>query len=551
MPSDLPERAPTENSSPYTGRWVARLRGKIIAQGATREEARRAALLIRPKENPEIIYMSPAPYTNLPLINSVLAVLPGNEPIYLVGGAVRDLLINRSTHDLDFVVALDALKVARKVANALGAAYYPLDVENDAGRVILTNADGSRDVLDFCSYRGKDLEADLHARDFTINAIALDPRAQSLIDPLDGVADLKGKCIRACSESTFSDDPLRILRAIRQATALGFGINPETQTLIKQAIGMLNKPSPERLRDEVFKILDGPKPATSIRLLDRLGILPYVMPELPAMKGVKQSPPHVHDVWEHTLRALDYLDDILAALSSEFDAESGNDLLTGLLTLQLGRYREQLGRHLAKAPDAERSPRALLFFAALYHDIAKPLTMKIESNRIRFLGHDERGVEVVEMRSLALRLSKDEIDHLRIMVREHMRVHLLSDRLLKEAAQPSRKAIYRFFRDTGETGVDLCLLAMADQRATYDHGLPQQNWQACLEVCRLLLENWWEKPAETVNGNELMDILGIKPGPELGQLIDSIREAQAIGEVANREDALSFARGWLAGKNSA
>jgi putative nucleotidyltransferase with HDIG domain len=273
------------------------------------------------------------------------------------------------------------------------------------------------------------------------------------------------------------------------------------------------------------------------------------------MKGIKQSAPHIHDVWEHTMRVVDYLEDILGALTPGYSAESSNDLLTAQLTFRLGRFREQFGKHFSKAPELERSPRALLFLAALYHDIAKPLTMKIENNRVRFLGHDERGTEVVETRALALRLSNDEINRLKILVREHMRIHFFTDRMLKESTEPSRKAIYRFFRATEETGVDLCLLAMADQRATYDHTLSQQNWQACLDVCRILMENWWDKPAETiaplqlVNGNELMDTFGIKPGPELGQLIESIREAQAVGEVTDRDQALSFARGWLAAKS--
>jgi hypothetical protein len=125
-----------------------------------------------------------------------------------------------------------------------------------------------------------------------------------------------------------------------------------------------------------------------------------------------------------------------------------------------------------------------------------------------------------------------------------------------EGKPPSRKAIYRFFRDSGRAGPDLVLLGLADLRGTQGAGLKQETWAAALEVGRILLENYWEKPDETVNpprlldGKELMDELGLPPGPELGKLIEAIREAQASGKVSNREEALDFARSWQAGSQS-
>src|SRR5512141_2413787 len=162
---------PQVPASPYAGRWVARLQGKIIAQGGTPEQALRAAQTSRHKERPEIVFM-PLPYSYHPLIDKVRDVLPRQE-IFLVGGAVRDMLLNRLSHDLDFAVPSNGISLARRVANALNADFMVLDDERDTGRVIVTEANGMRTFLDFAVYRGRDLEEDLRARDFTINALAL------------------------------------------------------------------------------------------------------------------------------------------------------------------------------------------------------------------------------------------------------------------------------------------------------------------------------------------------------------------------------------------
>jgi len=151
-------------------------------------------------------------------------------------------------------------------------------------------------------------------------------------------------------------------------------------------------------------------------------------------------------------------------------------------------------------------------------------------------------------RGRALQLSSNEIERLEIIVRNHMRVLNHTNRLAKEQKSPSRRAIYRFFRDTGAAGVDVCLLALADLRATYEHILPQEMWAAILDVVRLFMENWWEKRTESItppsllNGNELMQELKLQPGPLIGQLLEAIHEAQAMGEVSTREQALELAR---------
>lgn len=549
------ERSPVVNresipASPYAGRWVARVRGRIIGQGGTPQQALHAAQLSRHKEKPEIIYM-PLPLAYSPLVDRVREILPGQE-LYLVGGAVRDMLLNRPSPDLDFALSSNGISLARRVANALHADFLVLDSERDTGRVIVTEPDGTRMFLDFATYRGRDLEEDLRARDFTVNAIAFDLRNQTLLDPLNGASDLGARVLRACSPTSLSDDPVRILRAVRQAAAFQLKIEPETRQSMKQAVRLLPNVSMERLRDELFKILEGPKPDASIRALEIIGVLPFLLPELPALKGVEQSPPHMFNVWEHTLSALGYLEVILATLTSRDTTDDSQDVFSERLRLILGQFFEQFTKHFAESLNADRSVRAALFFAALYHDNQKPATKTVEyTGRIRFFDHDVRGAVVAEERGRVLHLSNDEVERIGLIVRHHMRFHFFTSRLEGEKKEPSRKAIYRFFRDSGEAGVDLVLLGLADVRGTQGPALTLETWTAALEIARILLENYWEKPQEVIdpprllNGNELMSELGLEQGRVVGQLLEAIREGQATGNIQNREQALEFARDYL------
>lgn len=542
------DAGPDANKSPYAGRWVARVGGRVVAQGDSPEQALRASQHVRFKEKPEIVFM-PLPFSFPPLVERILNSLPPEQEIHLVGGAVRDLLLSQPSIDLDFAVPANGIAIARRVANALDAAFMPLDDERDTGRVVVTESNGSHLYIDFATYRGADLNEDLKARDFTINAMAYDLRGGTILDPLGGGADLRAKLIRACSDSSMIDDPVRILRAVRQAAAFNLRIDPSTREQMRNAADQLGRISPERLRDEVFKILKGPKPDAALRALEILGILPYLMPELVELKGVHQSEPHVYEVWPHTLAVLDYLGQVISALRVGYNAEQTNDMFTGLLTLRLGRYREQFAAHFARSLNMDRPMRSILFFAALYHDVCKPRTAMVEeSGRIRFFDHDMQGAEVAARRAKFFNLSNEEVERVRIIIKNHMRMHFFADRISKQNQPPSRKAIYRFFRDSGEAGVDLILLGLADVRGTYAHSLTVDTWNAYLEVARILLENYWERPQEVVSpprlldGNDLMKELDLKAGPLIGRLLEAVRENQAAGKINDRAEAIEFAR---------
>jgi poly(A) polymerase len=490
-----------------------------------------------------------------PFFMHILELLPSDVPFYLVGGAVRDALLGRTSFDLDFVTPGDSLKLARKLADDLGGAYFPLDTRRNVARIILKPKEGSNNgytrpiKLDISRFQGADLDGDLRGRDFTINAMALDVHhLDQLVDPLHGAEDLLKKRLQACSANSMSDDPVRILRAVRFSVDLKLKILAETLNQIRAAIPSLPEVSAERLRDELFRILLLARPSIALRLLDMLEVLEYILPEVCVLKDVKQGPPHVMDVWGHTLDILSRMENLLEVLSPNYDPDKAGNLSLGMVVLRLGRFRQQLAWHLNSALNPDRPHRGLIFLAALYHDVGKLATRSVdEKGVIRFLGHDQIGGQLAEKRARALKLSKLEINRLVNIVSHHMRPSLLSHP--KDA--PSRKAVYHFFRDTGAAGVDICLLSLADVQATYGPTLPQDRWDRHLDVVRTLLSAWWEDktekalPPTLINGDDLQEELAVPPGPIIGYLLESIREAQVGGEVSSREQAVQLARGIL------
>jgi tRNA nucleotidyltransferase/poly(A) polymerase len=550
-----PDPDEQDDLAAYAGRWVAVIGNRVVGQGGTPDQAQQAAKSTRSKEVPQIRYIAlRSPVTISPWVEQVSNILSINTPVYLVGGALRDALLNKDSHDLDFVLPEKAVWAARRVADQLKGAFYILDEERQTARVILQPKPGERLLLDFALQRGPDLESDLRARDFSINAIAINIRQpDTLLDPLGGAADLLGRKLRACSPDAFYYDPVRILRAVRIASAYQLNIVAETRQWMRQAVKGLENVSPERLCDELFRIFSGPHPALVIRALDLLDALQPILPEIAGLKGISQSPPHTADVFRHALDTVRRLEQLLQVLAPVFEKEITDNLMMGMVSLKLGRYRQQLNEHLDTSLTPDRSVRPLLFMAALYHDTGKANTYQVDpQGQIRFLGHEKLGEQIASLRAKNLHLSTAEVDRLSRIVSNHMRPLWLAHQRNKVSA----RAVYRFFRDTGAAGVDICLLALADLLSTYGTGLPQELWEQQLEVTQALLSGWWEhpqemiSPAKLIDGNDLMREFELKAGPQIGRLLEEIREAQVSGEVSTPQQAIDLARKILANKIS-
>ncbi len=478
----------------------------------------------------------------------------GSQEVYLVGGVVRDLLMKRACHDMDFALSGDPRRLGREVANAVRGDFFVLDDERNIVRAIYHSPAGGRTFLEFSSLRGKDIENDLLARDFTINALALEiHHPEKLIDPLGGLKNLRDKTLRACSRTAIQDDPVRVLRGIRQALAFQFHFEPATLNAIKDAAPFVSQVSPERQRDELFNILDGCQASSAIRLLDQIVALERILPEIPLLKGEVQPPPHVYDVWEHTLSVLQNLEIVYSTIVGDYNEDRASNLMMGLATMHLGRFRHLLAQHFNNSLNPGRSLRSLLFMAALYHDVAKPTVRQAAPNgHLHFIGHEDIGAEIAVERAQALALSQVEVKRIETLVHEHMRIHHLA----KTRLVPSRRVIFRYFRSTGPAGVELCLLSLADTLATHGPNLTQEDWTDELVVCKTLLEGWWERrdevvaPARLLTGDNLIKELQVPPGPLVGNLLAAIQEAQAGGEIHDRQQALDYARELLKGERN-
>jgi len=473
-------------------------------------------------------------------------------PVYLIGGAVRDLLLKLPAHDLDFAMPGDVRRVARRTADALDGAFYMLDDERSTARVIFQDVEAGRFVLDFAALRADTLEGDLRARDFTINAIAIDiNKPNDLIDPLGGAQDLKDKCLRMCTPQSFEEDPLRVLRGVRQALSLQFRIVPETWAAMGAAAPQLVRVSMERKRDEVFRMAEGRGFATALQMLDHLGVLEQLFPEAAALEDVALPLGHTPNVWEHTLSVVRRLEELINVLVDAHKEDDVASLHLGLAATQLHRFRPALAAFYAQEPVPGRSLRGVLKLAAALHDIGKTVVEGEENKgRLRFPEHAGEGSGLAAKRGSALTLSKDEATRIKAIIESHMQLHALA-----KAPNPVEKRdVYCFFKFSGAAGVDVCLLSLADIMAAYGPALPLERWQAELDVVEAMLAGWFEQyeqvvsPPRLVTGKDLMRELGVRPGRRMGALLDVIEETQACGEILEREQALAFARKWLEGE---
>ncbi|MFQ6059146.1 MAG: CCA tRNA nucleotidyltransferase [Anaerolineae bacterium] len=463
---------------------------------------------------------------------------------YLVGGCVRDRLLGRQSRDIDFVVQADAAALAREMADWLRGSFVLLNDVHGTGRVVLHDAAGEHVFFDFTWLRGGGLAADLALRDFTINAIAVDiahifEESLPLIDPYGGQRDLAERRIRVISEAVFRDDPLRMVRAIRFASELGFSLDPLTDVLLRRDHLLIKRVSRERVRDELVHILVLPHGADGLMELDSAGLLPTIIPELRTLKRMEQPPPHYLDVFQHSLETVRELEGVIGAL------ERGGDRALA----PLAPFAPQLLAHLQTPLAGERPRSVLLKLAALLHDVGKPAARELTpQGRVRFFDHDKGGAGRAAAIAQRLRFGGREVGVVKTIVRHHMRPLLLARR---ERVTP--RAIYRFFRDTHETGVDILLLALADARATHGPYLEAEEWERLVNLVRLMLAKYYEErevaiaPPKLIDGDDLMAEFGLKSGPRIGELLEAVREAQVQGEVRTREEALAYVAELLAG----
>ncbi len=528
--------------SPYAGRWVALANEQLAGVGHSPDEALHMARRSQPKVRLVLQFvdvLDGEPLLLPELLEELRPYLTTTQPIYLVGGAVRDALLGRLTNDLDFVLPHDAIPLTFKIADAIKAPAYVLDRERDTGRIVLPDA---HTYLDFARFRGGNLEEDLQDRDFTINAMAMPATAttaESIIDPYNGRSDLASQTIRLVNEHALERDPVRALRALRLALSLNFTIAPETETAVSQSAHLLQNASIERIRDEWVKMLSTAVPDQAIQQLHNLNLAAVILPEVENLVGVEQSAPHHEDVLAHTVSVLRWLRQVEQCLQKE----TLDDQVLADLQQQLAPFAQQLNAHLTRQVDGNLNGRILLRLGTVFHDVGKADTQtREEDGRIRFLGHDAVGSTLAAARLTAMRFSNAHVAYVTKIVLGHMRPLLLAN----NGKPASRRAIFRYFRDINSAGIDVALLSLADHLATYNGIGNTTKWQTLIQIVTQLLHAYFAEHPQTVapklllNGRFIMQELKLKPGPEIGRITRLLQEAQAAGEINTKAEAILF-----------
>lgn len=426
------------------------------------------------------------------------------EEIFLVGGSVRDALMGLSQTDLDFTTSANPSKIEKLVKSwaediwKTGAPYGTISFKKENITFEITTyrneiyrTKSRKPEVTF----SKTLDEDLVRRDFTVNAMALEIKSGQLIDNYKGQVDLEKKILRTPQDpnKSFSDDPLRMLRACRFVSNLLLEPNKELAESIKTNAGRLEIVSAERIRDELSKLLLGVNPAGGLKLMVDTGLADYVVPELPALK-LTQDPNFRHkDVLYHTYLVVQSV-----------------------------------------------SPNIVSRLTALLHDIAKPQTRQIIKGEVHFYGHDVIGAKIAGKRLFALRYPKKVIDQVTKLIKLHLRPYNLS-------MGWTDSAVRRYARDAGELLPLLNEFAVADC-TTANAVNARNNFERVVDleqrIKRLKEEEELAKIRAPLNGNEVMQYLGMKPGPQVGQVMDMLLEATLDGDIKTKEDAYGFIDKW-------
>lgn len=378
--------------------------------------------------------------------------------------------------------------------------------------------------LDIAEMRGNTIGEDLHKRDFTINAIAVkidnDGYPCTVHDALNGIRDIHEIVIRVAGDAAISSDPLRILRAFRFSAELGFEIEAATLAEIRNRAGLITTVSSERIVFELLLILKTGHSSRFFRQMEELGVLAAIFPEITPMKDCPQNWFHHKDVWEHSMMVIENCEKIINSLQDFFKD-----------------YSKEVAENLAGDNRLQ-----LTKLAALLHDIGKPMTRGLNeaTGRITFYGHDSEGARLIENISARLKISNTDSAFLALMVAEHLHLFDLS----KDTVRPATKM--KWFRRMYEDAIPVIIIAMADVKGTLGNSSTEEFRDFFIGWAKETVREYYQTIKKTlerkilVSGDDLIK-LGIKPGPEMGRMLEQIRTAQDTGDINTREEALKMA----------
>jgi len=430
---------------------------------------------------------------NLPLDKDILEKFD----IFVVGGTIRDILLGDIPRDFDIVVPPPVESFLHELKKK-NYRFFVLDEKEQEYRIILSK----EEWIDLSQIKGETIESDLIMRDFTINSIGVHLKSGTLIDPTDGIKDLKEKIIRTVSGINLIQDPLRILRAFRFFATLGFNIEKKTEELIRELHPLINIVAMERIKYELFLILKTDQAYKTFKYMEEVGLLYDIFPELRPLRYTSQRYYNEQNLLYHSMMTMKYTEEII---EKETHPQEAGDL------------------------------KVLIKLAALLHDIAKPETLSYDDEgNTHFYGHDKIGADKVEQIALRLKFSNKEKDILKKLVRYHMYPHLLS-----AEKEITKKAANRYLRKTDELAFPLLRMALGDAMASPPRPGGMQGYERLEKILKEILEEKKKQKERIITGHDLIS-LGLEPGPLFRKILEEIEDMRAQGEIKTKEEALTY-----------
>lgn len=434
----------------------------------------------------------------------------------LVGGPVRDAFLGRLGNDLDLTTNATPEQILNLVSGwadstwDVGARFGTIGINKNGYKLELTtyrsesyDAASRKPEVNF----GDSLEGDLGRRDFTINAMAIKLPSLEFVDLFDGLDDLANKVIRTpqTAELSFSDDPLRMLRAARFAAQLNFTVADDVISAMREMKSRLSIVSVERIRDEFNKLILGAKPRLGLILLVETGLLELFLPEIPALQLAEDEHNRHKNIYEHSITVLEQ-------------------------AIELEQTHE---------PTLE--PDLILRLAALLHDIGKPKTRKFEDNRVTFHHHEVVGAKMTRKRMKELRYSNEEIEQVSLLVELHLRFHGFS------GGEWTDSAVRRYVTDAADQLLRLHKLTRADsttRNARKAEALQLSYNKLEQRIAELMAQEELNAIRPDLDGNEIMQILNLKPGPEVGAAYKHMLEVRLEQGPLDRDAAIAELNRW-------
>ncbi|HSM25940.1 MAG TPA: hypothetical protein VK856_13840 [Anaerolineaceae bacterium] len=459
------------------------------------------------------------------IFSSLTKYASDKNPVYLVGGIVRDILLNYPIHDIDIAYCGDVKEYSKKVADNLGAKFFMLNEEFQTARIIYTTQSKKRRWIDIIAVRENNINRDLFLRDFTVNAIAIDLyNRKKIIDPNGGAKDLKNRILRVTNPNSIVDDPVRILRAIRLSVQFGWKMANETIIAIRENSKLLSQVTRERKRDEIFKILNLPNPATALRLMEHLNLLESSFPDFVTYSERNESD-QLH--FENQIKLVEKFVEFENLIIKREKNKIAMNIYQAELLMSFGGFRPQLCDYFQKTIHQDRNLRSLFIFCILC----------VTENL-----NNPDGPTALKSIQKEWVFTKSEMN----WINSFWKYMATIENRINNIQPLSPIIAHQFFDSSKISGIAICVYTILESLLQGINSKQEKNWKNNFSVCKYLMDAYfnhydqWINPEIGINGHEIKRILKINDGKVIGEILSDLTLKIVNGELKERQDVIDY-----------